>query len=312
MKRSFIATILFLCSVAFCYCQAGGLGNVAKRNYQEEMDRLYHQNLKKWPVPYRIRLADTRYGKTHVIESGPENGFPVILLHPFGFNGTIWKEATAALCHHRYRTFCVDTIGDMGRSSLESPQRFPKSAKEYCDWLEDVCQFFKLKKAHFIGHSMGGWIANAMAIFKPDYVEKLVLLAPAAGIPEKIEWQKFLQYLIVEPTEENRKKMVRFLLGDGRAYEKWSTYFFLALHRRDALVTPPFPFTDEQLKSIAGRVLLMAGDKEVVWSNIDETFARGQRLIRSLRTKKIPDAGHALNVDQPELVNKEILEFLKK
>jgi len=311
MKRSFTATILFLCGMAFCFCQAGGQENAAKRNYKEEMDRLYDQNLKKWPVPYRVRFADTRYGKTHVIESGPKNAFPVILLHPFGFNGTIWADAVADLSR-RYRTYCVDTIGDMGRSSLKLPQQFPKNAQEYCDWLEDVCRFFKLKKAHFIGLSMGGWIANAMAIYKSGYVEKLVLCAPAAGIPEKIEWEKFLKYLILEPTEENMKKMVCFLLGDGRAYQEWSAYFFLALHRRDALVTPPFPFTDEQLKSIAAPILLMAGDKEVVWSSIDDTFARGRRLVRSLRTVKIPAAGHALNVDQPELVNKEILEFLKK
>jgi len=312
MKKSFAAAILFLGCVAFCLCQAGGRGNVEQNDYREEMDRLYDQNLKKWPVPYRVRFADTRYGKTHVIESGPENGFPVILLHPFGFNGTIWEEAVADLCRHGFRTLCVDTIGDMGRSSLESPQRFPKNAKDYCDWLEDLCRSFKLTSAHFIGHSMGGWIANAMAIFKPGYVEKLVLLAPAAGIPEKIEWQKFLQYLIVDPTEENRKKMVRFLLGDGRAYEKWSAYFFLALHRRDALVTPPFPFSDEQLKTITAPVLLMAGDREVVWSNIDDTFARGRRLVPSLRAVKIPAAGHALTVDQPELVNEEILVFLEK
>lgn len=312
MKKSFTAVILFLGIAVFCFGQAGGQENVAKRNYQEEMDRLYEQNLKKWPVQYRIRFADTRYGKTHVIESGPKKAFPVILLHPFGFNGTIWMEAATYLNRHGYQTYCVDTIGDMGRSSLKSPQQFPKNAQEYCDWLEDVCRFLKLKKAHFIGLSMGGWIVNAMAIYKPGIIEKLVLCAPAAGIPEKIEWQKLLQYLIVDPSEESMTKMVHFLLGDGRAYKEWSAYFFLALHRRDALVTPPFPFTDEQLKSIVAPVLLMVGDKEVVWSSIDDTFARGRRLVRSLRTVKIPAAGHALNVDQPELVNKEILEFLKK
>ena len=74
----------------------------------------------------------------------------------------------------------------------------------------------------------------------------------------------------------------------------------------------PFPFSDELLKNLSVPTMLMVGDKEVVWTSIEGTLERGKRLIPDLRTVIIPNAGHALIVDQPEMVNKEILKFLNQ
>lgn len=49
----------------------------------------YEAVLKQWPVPYQERYVATRFGDTHVIESGPPQAPPVVLLHPAGGGSTI-------------------------------------------------------------------------------------------------------------------------------------------------------------------------------------------------------------------------------
>ena len=191
MNKCFILSFSILFFSTQFFSLTNGQKKVKIQNPKEQMNAIYKKNLKNWPVPHKTTYAKTQYGKTHVIISGPENGFPVMLLHPFGFNGTIWASTVAEL-GKSYRTYCLDTIGDLGRSVLKSETNFPQNAEQYCNWLEEVLILFKIKKAHIIGLSMGGWIGNAMALYKPEYIEKLILCAPAAGIPEKVEWNKFV------------------------------------------------------------------------------------------------------------------------
>ncbi|AJS58874.1 alpha/beta fold hydrolase [Paenibacillus sp. IHBB 10380] len=50
----------------------------------------YEKSLSLWNVPYTTFYVPTRFGKTHVISCGPDDGEPLILLHAMGFSSTIW------------------------------------------------------------------------------------------------------------------------------------------------------------------------------------------------------------------------------
>jgi pimeloyl-ACP methyl ester carboxylesterase len=77
-----------------------------------------------------------------------------------------------------------------------------------------------------------------------------------------------------------------------------------------SMYLPP-TFKDEQLAQLSVPTLLMMGDQEVVY-NYKKAIARAKKLIPNIETTLIPGAGHALNFDQPEMVNQHILAFLKK
>ncbi|MEI2609124.1 MAG: alpha/beta hydrolase [Candidatus Promineifilaceae bacterium] len=61
-----------------------------------------------------------------------------------------------------------------------------------------------------------------------------------------------------------------------------------------------------QLRQIKTPTLLLLGDYEIVY-NHNQALQRATRLIPHIETTLIPGAGHALNFDQPEMVNERIL-----
>jgi pimeloyl-ACP methyl ester carboxylesterase len=75
----------------------------------------------------------------------------------------------------------LGTIGDLGGSVLTNGH--PRTGREYALWLGDLFDGHGLGQAGVIGSSKGSWIAHSFALCAPERVRKLVLLAPAAGIP---------------------------------------------------------------------------------------------------------------------------------
>ena len=56
------------------------------------LNEAYEKTLNEWAVKYKSLYIDTRFGKTHVITAGPQDGEPLILLHGFAFSSTMWKD----------------------------------------------------------------------------------------------------------------------------------------------------------------------------------------------------------------------------
>ncbi|WP_109436296.1 alpha/beta fold hydrolase [Aquimarina sp. AU119] len=98
-------------------------------------------------------------------------GTPVVFLHGFLENSTMWKETTIHLSKSYY---CI-TIDLLGHGDTE--------CLGYIHTMEDMAQAVKavldslnIVKAIFIGHSMGGYVALASVDLFPDVVSGLVLL----------------------------------------------------------------------------------------------------------------------------------------
>ncbi len=68
--------------------------------------------------------------------------------------------------------------------------------------------------------------------------------------------------------------------------------------------------TDDELKTIKLAVLLLIGDREILY-NPRQALARAVQLIPGIQAKLVPNAGHMLIGDQPEWVNERILRFVK-
>jgi len=74
----------------------------------------------------------------------------------------------------------------------------------------------------------------------------------------------------------------------------------------------PSKFSDEELKKTKVPTLLLIGQEEVIYNNINKTIERAKKFISGICIIIIPNAGHLPNIDQPEMVNKHILKFLNQ
>jgi hypothetical protein len=96
--------------------------------YEEALMKIYDARLAEWPVPYESVFVDTKYGKIHVIVSGPDDGYPVLLINASALSGWSWIHNVGAL-NKKYRTFAIDNIGEGGKNKMIVPGRIPPAKR---------------------------------------------------------------------------------------------------------------------------------------------------------------------------------------
>jgi pimeloyl-ACP methyl ester carboxylesterase len=122
---------------------------------------------------------------------------------------------------------------------------------------------------------------------------------------------------ILFPFKFNYRNISRKVLGDKKSEVKELLFDYMVTafsykSKAKACLGLPSKFSDEQLSHTKAPILLMIGQNEVIYGSIDATVERARKLISNIQTEIIPDAGHLPNIDQPEIVNSHILEFLQE
>lgn len=268
----------------------------------------YQIELKSWSVETKELDIETVFGKTHIISFGNPQGEPLILLHWFYSNSTEWKYMAPYL-QDRYCVYAIDIIGDMGKSYAYNP---PKSEIEVSQWFNQVLDGLGLNKVSICGHSNGGFQAMLIAQRNPDRVEKLVLLAPAAGFKSfSTEFYLTTFGTAIFPSD---KILEMFKMSGTVRGNQWSKEMteMLTLSFRDAsnqLRVYPREFTDNELKTITVPTLLILGNKEMIYSP-KEAAERASRFLPISKVIMLSDCGHAIPFDAPEEASNAIDAFL--
>jgi pimeloyl-ACP methyl ester carboxylesterase len=103
-----------------------------------------------------------------------EGGEPVVLVHGLSGSTLWWRRNIRSLAQH-HKLYLVDLPGFGARKR----ERGRFVLKQAADWLLTWLQAIGVKQAHFIGHSMGGYICMEIAAHHPEVVKRLVLVDPA-------------------------------------------------------------------------------------------------------------------------------------
>jgi len=265
----------------------------------------YEAMFSLWSVPYDAVDVKTGYGSTHINVSGPSDGHPLVLLHGAGLSSTAWFANIAALSAN-HRVYAVDTIGDAGKSVAD---RLLEQRADYAQWLREVFDGLDIEKAYLLGHSYGGWLTLNMALANPDRLKAIVLLAPAASIYPMSLLTKLVLHIPFKIRPPARS-MFKMIAPKGTVFEEIFIHL-MEMVTRYCLPATMFPdvYTDEELKQIGLPALLLIGAGEKIY-NPKKALDRAQRLMPNLKAEIIPDVGHTLNMEQPEIINSRVLEFL--
>jgi pimeloyl-ACP methyl ester carboxylesterase len=97
-------------------------------------------------------------------------GAPVILLHGFPFHHGIW-DSFAEKLSAQFKVFTIDLPGFGKSDGLRPPFSIAQVADHVLGWVKEK----KIGKSVLIGHSMGGYVALAMAQKAPELFNGLVL-----------------------------------------------------------------------------------------------------------------------------------------
>jgi pimeloyl-ACP methyl ester carboxylesterase len=106
--------------------------------------------------------------------SGPD----VLLVHGWLSSGRMWSRLTDALADHA-RFWSVDLYG-FGQSP-RPPDGERVGVDDHAALLLDFCNAHGIRPQAVVGHSMGGMLALKLALARPDWIEKLVLMSPVVS-----------------------------------------------------------------------------------------------------------------------------------
>lgn len=280
-------------------------GNFRSLEARSSLLQSYAHMLARWPVPCESRYVETRYGRAHVLVSGPPFAPPVLLLHGGGGNATTWGRNIEGLSQ-ALQVYAVDIIGDAGRSEGHRPA----TEDGYCNWLEDVLIGLGRPKMGLCGTSFGAWLAAAYMRRSPRRISRLAMLAPPNLGPLR---PAFLWRAMLASMFPGEKRVRRFhaLLSSPKAPAPppWAMDDLLVRWRSQrGSPLAPDRMTDDELRTLPAGALVMLGEDEALY-DAQRAAARVRNIASHVRLELLPAAGHMLPFDQVESVNGTLADF---
>ena len=274
--------------------------------FESKLMAIYDRQLSEWPVPYESVYVETDYGKVHVIVSGPEEAPPLLLIHASAMAGWSWLYNVAELNKH-YRTYCVDSIGDIGKSVLNDLAKPLTGREAIGQFYSDLTSKLGFEKSYVAGASVGGYIATQYALHAPERIPKLALL----GSMGYGHTQKTITLMIIAtsfPFDWVRKKTSEWALGtDPFVQDQFGEWFELVLKGTMPKPTSPVSFTSEDLQNLNAPVFAFFGTKDQVIG--DANAARELAMNMPNCQVELVESGHLVGAEKADYVNEKLVSF---
>ncbi len=246
-------------------------------------------------------------------------GEPVLLIQGLGYPSGMWFLQIPYLSRY-FRTITFDNRG-VGRSDKPDEEySVGLMASDAVELLHALC----IEKAHVIGVSMGGYIAQEMALQHPDEVRRLVLLATTCGGPEYLEltkdlWNETAAFRNL-PADEMIRKGMALAAAPGFA-QKHPELIERGVQVRLENLQPLYAFnrqaaaafhfnSKDRTHLIHHPTLILAGAEDRVMP-LQLTQVLAERIPKASLTV-FPNTGHLLFLERNQEINQAILEFLKE
>ena len=262
--------------------------------------------------------------------AGAGSGVPVVLLHGWPQTWQAWRKVIPLLAG-RYRLIVPDLPG-LGDSS-QPAGGYDK--KTIASDLQEMCERLELGRFHLVGHDWGGPTAFALACAMPAAVRSLAILdVTIPGIGPDISQGGRRWHHAFHMTPELPERLVQ---GREREYLSW--FYREFSWQRDAIEEVD---VDEYVRCYSRPGALRAGfeyyrtipgdaadNRAILASGFrlpmpalalggarTEARGRGEEPLESLRAIAtdvrggvLPDCGHFIPEEQPELLAARLLDF---
>ncbi|XP_065214963.1 epoxide hydrolase 3-like isoform X2 [Planococcus citri] len=322
----------------FCFSFIWGMWTMAKR--------VVLQMLKSSSFEWNdidnppLCLVDTKLGqhnymkikgkgiKLHYVEAGDKNKPTLLLLHGFPDCWMSWFNQIPELSEH-FRVIAIDLkgFGDSDKPLARRSYRLELLLEELTMFISSL----GITRCSIIGHDLGALFGWYLVHLNPDLVSKFVAIScPHPNvywddIPRGSRFNKNwieLAQLPILPELDALKNDLEIItqcyghLKSKKNYEGYIEAYKYTFNRREDWTgainyfrnLPFYRLEGESLREIDVRCLLITG--KVDESVPLESVVKSTEFIQKYYLKVIENAGHYPHQENPEKVNKALLEFL--
>jgi pimeloyl-ACP methyl ester carboxylesterase len=245
-------------------------------------------------------------------------GDPLVLIMGLRRNLEWWYRQLPVLAEY-FQVIVFDNRG-AGRSDKPAMEY---SIRLFADDTAGLMDALGLKRAGILGYSMGGYIAQELALNCPDKIEKMILASTGGGgdravlmspdrlekfqanaglKPEEILRKDMDIYFSDEFVEQNPEKVDEFIKISLRHYQPADAFFrqFDACLRHD---------TVDRLNRLVVPTLIMTGDDDPLVPPGNSHVL--QELIPAAELHVFTGGRHCVVIEKADQFNKKVIDFLK-
>ena len=259
-------------------------------------------------------------------------GIPVVLLHGYPFDKSMWSGQIEALAAAGFRAIAPDLrglgetvaptlVGEFARDSHRLKSVPPATMDDMARDTAALLDHLGVEQAVICGLSMGGYVAFEFVELFPARVVGLVLAgtrAPADNEQEKAGREQQVQTMLRAGMVPISIATLPKLLASRTLAEKPDV-----VKRVRAMITRSDPngaaaaqrgmaarrdYT-EDLSQINAPTLIIVGREDSIRPVADAEFMH--RGISNSRLEVIEDAAHMTNMEQPEKFNRAVIDFVR-
>jgi len=249
-------------------------------------------------------------------------GMPLIFVHEFAGESQSWRPQVNFFSR-RYRTIAFNARGYPPSDVPDDPAAY--SQQQAVDDIKGLLDHLKIPKAHVCGLSMGGYATLHFGLSYPERALSLTVAGCGYGSgAHREQFKKDSEDLARRLETEGMEKVaetytrgparVQFLRKDPTGWREFRDRFAAqsakghALTMRGVQMLRPSVFDlEERLERLTVPTLIVTGDED------DPCLEPGifmKRKIRSAALLVIPNSGHTINLEEPDLFNRALLDFL--
>jgi len=271
-------------------------------------------------MPFAITSDKVRL---HYEEVG--QGTPVLFVHEFAGDHRSWEPQLREL-GKRYRC-----IAYAARGYTPSDVPADKDAYTYKHVMRDcvaVLDHLEIEHAHIIGLSMGGYTTLQVALNHPQRVRSMVLAGTGSGSERWFteQFHKHSRELSAQFKREgsasvaksygNGPSRVPFAIKDARGFAEFSR--MLSEHDAQGSANTSYGFQggrpslydfESDIRKLTTPALIVVGDE-------DERCIEPSLFLKTTLTASglvmFPKTGHVVNLEEPDLFNLVVGDFLSR
>jgi 3-oxoadipate enol-lactonase len=233
------------------------------------------------------------------------DGEAIVFIHGFTLDHRMWNEQVEYFSTN-FKAVTYDERG-FGKSSL------PKAKYSDQGDLQALLKSLKIEQTHVVGLSFGGEIAIDFTLEFPDSVKTLTLLdSSLGGYKSTVDWNVKAEEEGIERAKENWANHPVF--EKTRSSKCWpevqkivNTYSGWHWLNRDPRKKLD-PSAKERLQEIKVPTLIIVGEDDLDYFHDIARYIH--KRVKSSTLAFVEDAGHMVNMEKPEEVNRLIEKYI--